>query len=115
EGHRTDLDLVAGGQLLLDPAEPAVDQRAVAAAEIAQHRLGVAHAQQAMLAADPVAVEAHVTLVAAAQDVLTGAEHERLARRLAQDDAQMEDHRSIALEASVARRAVPVSCSHRQT
>ena len=80
EDQRPDLDLVAVEETALALQEGAVDEGAVAAAEVAQERPVCGDAQQAVLARDPVAVGPDMAFRAAAEDIFAAGD--RVAARL---------------------------------
>jgi len=81
ENERTYLDLIARTEHVFLIEQLAVDQGAIPASEVAKDRLVLRHAQKAVLATHPVAVEADVALRSSAEIILSQSEEQMFARR----------------------------------
>src|SRR5262249_37227607 len=104
DGRRVELDLEHQGahlnkvpvaQAALDGQADAVDQGAVAAAQVADPDSIGRDRRQAGLPADPIAVGPDVALGATAEDVLAAGETEVLVLGPSVDDAQTDDHGAV--------------------
>src|SRR5882724_1168799 len=83
----------------------AVDQRAVGAAEVADVDVGAVDAQQAMLAADQLAVRADVALGAAAHNELALGEIQERSVGLSLHDLHLHRHDGILSQCRIPRLA----------
>src|SRR5262245_6526762 len=97
EDERADFHEVAVGQgTLLDDTDP-IDEGAIAATQIAQRDGLGRDAQQAMLAADPVAVGTDVAFRTAPKQVFAVLENELLTVWPSLDQAQSDEHGDFLL------------------
>src|SRR5260370_10707238 len=90
--QRTDLHLIAMHELALLVEQGAVDQGAVAAAQVADESAGGRHAQQAVLAAHPFAFRADVALRPAAEIVIAAGKQQAFAQGSSLDHQQLHGH-----------------------
>lgn len=84
--QRPDLDLVAGVELLFPAEENAVDEGAVAAAEVAEEDGVVGDTQEAVLPADHGAIGSDVAFVPPAKVIIPPGKEQVLSPRLTLDD-----------------------------